>query len=267
MSDHTLAVRRWGDGPPVLFLHGLGASARYWEAVAAQAGAYAGVAPDLLGFGWSPKPPDSAYDVDAHLAAVRPLLEQGSLVVGHSTGAVLAAALAAAHRSSVAGLLLLGLPAFADEASARAGVGRLGLLARLTVDGRPAARVLCEAMCRFRPLAVALAPLVIRDLPPAIAADAARHTWTSYSRTLNAVVVSHRPLPDVVAAGTPTVLMHGQADRTAPVENVEELAGAARAAGAPVILEIVDGDHHLAVRRPQLVAERLGRLLAEAGER
>lgn len=264
MSIADLAVMRWGSGPPVLFLHGLGASGRYWEAVAAQGGHYAGVAPDLLGFGWSPKPPDSAYDVPAHLAALEPLLEPAAVVVGHSTGAVLAAALAASRPTSVRALLLVGLPAFADASSARAGIGRLGLLARLTADGRPVARRLCHAMCRFRPLAIAVAPLVIRDLPPAIASDGARHTWASYSRTLAGVVVNHRPLEDIVAARVPTVLLHGSADRTAPVEMVEALAARARDAGVTITLQRVVGDHHIALRHPELVTARLSQLLTEA---
>jgi pimeloyl-ACP methyl ester carboxylesterase len=53
------------------------------------------VVPDLLGFGRSPKPDTSAYDIDAHLAAIREYVPSGSTVVGHSVGAVLAAALAA----------------------------------------------------------------------------------------------------------------------------------------------------------------------------
>lgn len=55
-------------------------------------------------------------------------------------------------------------------------------------------------MCRVRPLATALAPLVARDVPRAIAADWTQHTWPSYSRTLIAVVLGHRAVPDLAAA-------------------------------------------------------------------
>ena len=158
-------MRRWGEGEPVLFVHGLGASGRYWDRLAEQASGFAGVAPDLLGFGRSPKPADSSYSVEEHLDALAPLLEDRSVVVGHSTGAILAAALAARERERVAALLLVGLPAFADEATARAEIGRLGLLARLTAEGNDLARLLCHAMCSLRPLAVTLGPLVSATSP------------------------------------------------------------------------------------------------------
>jgi haloalkane dehalogenase len=120
VSAAALSVQRRGTGEPVLFLPGLASSGRYWDRLAEEATGIAGVAPDLLGFGRSPKPGDSSYSVDEHLDALAPLLEDRSVVVGHSTGAILAAALAARERPRVAGLLLLGLPAFPDEATARA---------------------------------------------------------------------------------------------------------------------------------------------------
>lgn len=86
----SLFVERWGSGPPVAFVHGLGASARYWQNLRDATAGFSGVAPDLLGFGRSPAPADAAYDVGTHLDALAPVLEPGSLLVGHSTGPVLA---------------------------------------------------------------------------------------------------------------------------------------------------------------------------------
>ncbi|MDQ3571153.1 MAG: alpha/beta hydrolase [Actinomycetota bacterium] len=257
-----LFVRRWGQGPPVLFVHGLGASSRYWKPLAQVSSGYAATAPDLLGFGHSPTPPDASYDVDSHLEALVPLLPPGAVVVGHSMGAILAAALAAA--CPVRALLLLGLPAFPDRASARRDIGGLGLLARLTVDGSPLARWLCQAMCAVRPLASTVAPLVNRDLPRSIASDGARHTWASYHRSLERVVIEHRVLPDLVAAGAPAVLVHGRLDRAAPLNRARALAHEARGAGVATQLEVVSGDHHLALRCPEAVAAALADLVAKA---
>ena len=262
MSGGELFVAAWGQGPDVVFLHGLGASSRYWEALAAAGSGYRATAPDLLGFGRSPNPPDASYDVECHLAALAPHLPPRAVVVAHSTGAILAAALAARRPEAVAGLLLVGLPAYPDEGSARRAIGGLGLLARLTVENSPAARVLCETMCRFRPLAMALAPWVVRDLPPSIASDGTRHTWLSYSRTLVRVVVEHRVADDLRAAPPPVTLLHGRGDRAAPLAFVETLVDRSAGTGPFPQLEVVDGDHHLAVRRPDLVAEVLATTLA-----
>lgn len=62
-EDH-LHVHRWGSGEPtVAFLHGLGASTRYWSKLGEISHSYQAIAPDLLGFGRSPKP-DLRYDAD-----------------------------------------------------------------------------------------------------------------------------------------------------------------------------------------------------------
>jgi pimeloyl-ACP methyl ester carboxylesterase len=257
-----LFARTWGEGPPVLLLHGLGASSRYWETLAEASSGYAATAPDLLGFGRSPKPPDAPYDVACHVAALAPLLAPGAVVVGHSTGAILAAALAAAHPARVGGLLLLGLPVFGDEAAIRE-VSRLGLLARLTAEGSALARTLCMAMCRLRALAVVVAPLVMRDLPPAIAADGALHTWASYHRTLERVVLGHPVVDDLQSAAVPVVLLHGDRDRPAPLSQVRLLATELGGAGVDVTLHVVAGDHHVAIRRPAVVASALKGLLGK----
>lgn len=254
MAPPALFMRTWGAGAPVLFLHGLGASSRYWGPVEQMESDYRGIAPDLLGFGRSPKPSDSPYDVPNHLEALGPVIPRRCVVVGHSAGAILAAALAAAEPTRVGALLLLGVPAFPDVATARREVGRLGLLARLTVRRSPLARLLCEAMCRLRPLATAVAPLVVRDLPREIAADGTLHTWPSYHLTLERVVIEHRTLPDLLTTRAPVRMVHGASDRDAPLEFARALVESVRQERDDVELEVVEGDHHLAVRRPDIVA-------------
>ena len=246
-----------GTGPPVMLVHGLGASAHYWDGVMAATVGRALVAPDLLGFGRSPAPADATYDVPCHVRALAPFVRPGTVVVGHSTGAIVAVALASAYADAVKALVLVGLPAYPDANAARRDIGRVGLLARLTVEERPSARLLCGAMCRFRPVAVAAAPWIVRDMPRAVAADAARHTWVSYSRTLQGVAVGHRVDAELARLRMPIELLHGRADRTAPVRYVEDLAARLADAGAPVTLRVVEGDHHLPVRQPGLVARTI----------
>lgn len=207
-----------------------------------------------MGFGRSPAPPDAAYDVDCHVRHLLSLVDEPVVIVGHSTGGVIAAALATRLPELVRHLVLVGLPAFPDEVTAREEIGRLGLLARLTAEGRGSARWLCQAMCRLKPLAVALAPMVIRDLPPSVASDAARHTWLSYRRTLERLVLEHRCRPDVLAGRSPVSLVHGDRDRTAPPAHVLDLHGALMSADRQTTLSVIaGGDHHVAVRRPRAV--------------
>lgn len=252
--DVRLSTRTAGRGRPVLLLHGLGASSHYWDRVIAtgSGSGFRFIAPDLAGFGRSPKPDDGRYDIPFHVAALDPLLEPGMLVAAHSAGTALAAALLVA--GAVDGALLIAPPAFPDEATAREEVGRLGLLARSTVQGRPSARWICEVMCRVRPVATTFGPLLVKDLPRVVVADGFRHTWPSYSRTLEHLVVRHR-LSEVLAEVTrPVQVLHGSEDEVAPLHHVRAL---------PISQDqvtVVPGDHHVPVRRPQAVVSALLRL-------
>lgn len=119
-----LAVRTLGHGRPVLLLHGLGGSQRYWGAdydVLGSQGAL--VVPDLLGFGSSPKP-STGYTADAHVDALVATLDWLGVhdrvtVVAHSVGSLVALALAVRHPDRVDGIIAISPPVYADRASAR----------------------------------------------------------------------------------------------------------------------------------------------------
>ena len=112
-SDRKLYYEEYGSGgTPVLFLHGLAGSGRFWEKVAKEIAIDRSViVPDLLGFGRSPWP-QIAYTVDDHIAALDQLLTERGLskgpfdIVGHSMGAVLAVELAARHKQALSHLVL-----------------------------------------------------------------------------------------------------------------------------------------------------------------
>jgi pimeloyl-ACP methyl ester carboxylesterase len=251
-APSDLHVTRWGAGTPVVFLHGLGASGRYWDELRRIGGDdYAGTAVDLLGFGRSPKPTHETYDIDCHLRHLLPHVPDAAVVVGHSAGALLALALAAQFPDRVRGLLLCSLPAFPDAPTARREITRLGLVARLTVGESRTARALCWVMCRLRLLGIVVAPLFARRVPAAVARDALRHTYTSYSRTLEHVVVEHRAAPDLQDRAGRTVLVHGRDDDVVPVRYVEGLAS------PRAQVTVVDGDHYLPIVNPSACAAAL----------
>jgi acetyl esterase/lipase len=80
-------------------------------------------------------------------------------------------------------------------------------------------------------------------------------------------------LPEVWAAGNPltwladapnipALLIHGDADRVAPVAFSEELAAALTLAGKSVALEVLPGRSHGDVTSPRVVADRITAFLA-----
>ncbi len=89
------AVR--GAGPPILLLHGLSGSADYWQPAVQRLAPHATViVPDLLGFGYSDKPPVE-YTLEQHIGALAAVVRAAGAphlraVVGHSCGGVIAMA-------------------------------------------------------------------------------------------------------------------------------------------------------------------------------
>jgi len=241
----------WGAGPLIVAVHGLGASSAYWDRLAQHLPDRRLVAPDLLGFGRSPAPEASSYDLEAHLDGLGPLLTEPATLVAHSTGCLVALGAAGRWPHLVERLVLTGLPAWPNRKSALAEVGRIGAMARWTSNGDRRGRLICELMCRHGALAAALAPLAVRSVPAAVAIDGVRHTWSSFSRTLgNLVLAEHAPglLRDVTC---PTIALVGADDRVTRPGWARRLA----ADQPSLALEVMAGvDHHPALRSPQRVA-------------
>ncbi|MCP4035994.1 MAG: alpha/beta fold hydrolase [bacterium] len=113
-------VERRGQGPSIVFLHGMGVSSASWAAqMAALEDRFTVLAWDLLGHGNSPVPSDpelysrdgALRDLDDILASLpdRPLL------VGHSLGGYLSLAYAATRPDAVRGLVVIATgPGFRD---------------------------------------------------------------------------------------------------------------------------------------------------------
>jgi pimeloyl-ACP methyl ester carboxylesterase len=86
-----LHYETYGDGPPILFLHGFGASSYTWNKVVkplSQTNKL--ILLDLKGHGQSPKPADKAYSLQAQSELVLAVIREHNLrdltIVGHSLG-------------------------------------------------------------------------------------------------------------------------------------------------------------------------------------
>jgi pimeloyl-ACP methyl ester carboxylesterase len=124
---HYLEV---GDGPPVVFLHGIGATLDdifISGVVDALLPGYRVLAVDRPGSGYSSRG-HGGGSPEAQADALAPLLKrlgaEGAVVVGHSFGALVALALALRHPRTAASLVLVGAPFF-PGAEIFAKVGRV----------------------------------------------------------------------------------------------------------------------------------------------
>lgn len=233
------------NGPPMVFLPGMMGTTTYWREAGVLALADDGfrvLLVDELGFGRSPWP-DGEYTLEEHLAAIdRTLAWAGArhdlTLVGHSFGAMLAAEYGARHRDSVRQAILFGTPLYRSPAEARKRVGEMSALAGLTARNSTLARLVCVVHTAFLPVTARMAPLLRRDLPPAVARDGALHFWPSLRGSVENVVLRHSIEPAARVLGGRLTFVHGRRDTITPLERVREVAASVGAS-----LVVTDDDH------------------------
>lgn len=244
-------------GTPVVFLHGLGGTARYWQSMPVQPlfpGAHTQLV-DLYGFGASPRP-WCRYTLWRHLEALRRTLDapRPQVLVGHSLGAALALAFAARHPARVQGLVLMGLPQFGSRDDAAnwfrqqpGGWIYTNLLATML------------ACVVTRRVARGLLPHLVRDVPRVVAQDLVQHNAMSSATSLWNVIYRHDSAADAAALppALPVLCIHGRDDRTAPIDGIRSLH---RHRSDWALLEL-DADHHPWLRQPGACHAAIGQLL------
>ncbi len=235
-----LSVYLAGEGPPLLLLHGLGGSGRYWEGVAPSLAARRLlIAPDLPGFGRSDKPRVD-YSRDFHVDAMRGLLDavgvDGRLdIAGHSMGGVLGALLAVRDPPRVASLALVATP-FPRR--------------QLRAYGRPRGPLRLLAYRALQRIVPVISPLVrSATFPQAVIADYLRHTVDSYHMTSNALIWDPTVADELAGLSaalgpSPQLLLYSDEDTTIAPDNLPRWRTLLPAA----TVEIIPGAHQLLLR-------------------
>lgn len=251
MSHEQLGKR----GPLLVFLHGVGGTARYWKSrVAPLAETHRLLLIDLLGFGRSPKP-WTRYTVERHVRELHNLLDgRGPFgLIGHSFGAVAAMAYAAQYPAAVEQLILLGLPYFGSEERAIDHFRHSSSPDHWVMTNMALAAVTCVVTRRVMRRVL---PRLLPDMPRDVLDDLVRHTWRSFTSTLWEGVYRHDLAEDAarLRANLPVLLLHGDRDATAPLDGVRRLmAGRTR-----WTLQVLPGaDHHPLLRDPAWCARAI----------
>lgn len=250
-----LYCRQEGVGSPLLFLHGLAGSWRYWRrGIDGLKTRHALYLPDLLGFGRSPKPWGD-YSLSMHLDALAPLLERldgACTVVGHSMGAIVGLGLAARYPTRIRRLILIGLPYYPRRDLAEASLSKLSLMNRLVIDRSWLAPAICYTkdlwgLPIFAPLA---------GMPVDLYRDYFKHTWNSFSRSLFSTLLATDVVRLLESVDCSKVtLIHGTGDPVASIQHVRALLE-----GFPnLTLKELNGGHHPYLMYPRL----LNRLITE----
>lgn len=221
---------------PVIMLHGLAVSHRYLMPTAhALADRHRVLVPDLPGFGLSGKPA-MAYDVRRHAGHVAAWLAALDLppvcVLGHSFGAQIAAALAAAHPGRVAALVLAGPTADATARTRRGQIRRW--VGDLAVEDPKQAAILARDVHDARPWRV----------------------WATLSHS-----VRSRIEDDLRASSVPTLVIGGERDLVAP-QRWRALTGLL--APAPTVMTVPAAGHNALTTAGRSAADAIAAFLARA---
>lgn len=179
----TLAWREAGDGPAVVFLHGIGSNSAGWRHQLNHfAGRHRAIAWDAPGYGGSgdlaPERPTAREYGNALADLLSDLEVERAVLVGNSLGALMAAAFAHEHRRRVVGLVLSDVASGhglldAGERQKRL-EARLDDLERLGPAGMAAARAPRLVGSKAAPGAVEAAREVMAQVRPRGYAQAAR---------------------------------------------------------------------------------------------
>jgi len=200
--------------PAVLLIHGLAASAAWWDPVVPRlAGACRVIRVDLSGHGRSASPA-GGYDIPAQARRVGAVLDRlgaGRVtVVGHSTGGLVATALAGQRPGAVAALALIDIGPTLD---AFIGQGLAGRLLLAPLPGRLLWALRTEAIIR-KAMATAFTRPV--DIPDTLVDATLGMTHRALAATSRASedYLRQRSLPDRLAAlGLPVLVIFGTDDR------------------------------------------------------
>ena len=143
-------------------------------------------------------------------------------------GGCLALRWAAEHADRVMSVVTLGAPLYCDRAEADEHLQHMGRMESVfAADGR-LPHIACALMCRFRTCASWMVVAIRPDLPVPIARAGVRHTWASYTSSLNGLIRDtgwNAALGVLGAARVPVTLITGAADPVPVSGRAAELVG------------------------------------------
>lgn len=167
-------VEEEGAGDPVLFIHGWGASSRFWKKnVPDLSRRFRCIRFDLPGYGESEKPRRFRYSIRNYVEIVRKLLDDRGCdrvnVVAHSMGGMVALAFALAHPERVNRLVLVCAPV----------QGKTALFFKARLVTLPSIRWLAFSITRVKSLRLFLAKSlgIIANLDAGLSEEMARGTY------------------------------------------------------------------------------------------
>ncbi len=235
-----------GDGPVVILLHGIAASATTFDKVIPPLSEYHRcISIDLLGFGASPTPEGGQYTLEEHVASLRVTiaslkLREPFILVGHSLGALLAARYAAQNPTRVSRLVLVSPPVYV--ASSEIGDPMVRTQVGLYMKAY-------EFLRANKEFTIANGARIAKLLQISTIFELSENNWDPFILSLKNCIESQTTVADIAAVTAPIDVVYGALDQFI----------------APGTLRIVEQMQHVTTHRVEvndhLIRKRLAKEL------
>jgi len=254
-ADGLTWLERPGQGPAIVLLHGIGSNAASFTPLLAQLTADARViawnAPGYSGSAPLPQDWPVAQDYAAVLEGLVDALGLRSFsLLGHSLGALVAAAYAATHADRVSRLWLVS-PALGHGVPQG---GALSIAARTRIEDL--SRLGAEAFAEARAANLVHAPEKHPETLALVRGAMARVTLPGYAQAAR-MLASGRLLDDAERLAVPTDVIVGAEDRVTPPEGARRVHDALRSNVRGHLIELPGAGHAIYQQSPRHLAEAL----------
>lgn len=251
-QPYRLYAEEFGEGEPLVLLHGLGQSGKKWEHLANRLAdsSWRVVVPDLLGFGRSPKPQWANYTVQEHTLAVLAMLRRrgvksGSVLVGHSMGCLVAAHIAAIRPDLVKRLILYEPPLFANDPVYRKHSRRRGHYFRLY-----------KYVAAQSQLAAVERQLIWRAAQHISGWHLTDDEWVPFERSLHNTIMAQTTYDELRHTTVPTDIIHGRWDLIVTRTQISEMF----AHNPKISIHMSNTTHNISPRAADYIVRLLNRL-------
>jgi pimeloyl-ACP methyl ester carboxylesterase len=212
VNGNGLAFAHYGEGQPVVLIHGFPLDHTIWEEVIGYLQSKCQlIVPDLRGFGLS-STPASSYSMDDMASDIAGLLDHLKLdkvtLIGHSMGGYIGLAFARLYPNRVAGLVLVSSQAQGDSPEQKKGrYETAGLVVEKGVEivlGNMATKLSAD-----EGIQEPIRKIIVRQEPIGVAG------------ALKAMAERPDSLPVLAGAPFPILIVHGDNDQLIPIERAQ----------------------------------------------
>lgn len=241
-----------GVGRSLVLLHGIGQSAERWRPLIDKIDRqkWRVVALDLFGFGQSPKPNWTNYDVTEHAQMVLATLKRLKLkkpitIVGHSMGCLVAVHIATKYPGTVERLVLYQPPLFGDDPAYRRHYRRRGRYFALYkfVADRPQLAFLNNQF--LWKMARRITGLHLNE-----------ESWTPFERSLRHTILDQTAYNELRRIDIPTDIIHGRLDMVVTRAQINKMF----AHNKKIALHLTNDFHDITPRAATFIAKLINPL-------